>query len=119
MAKNNKDKILGATVALLALIVAELNSSAPEAASGEPEATPDKGKGNKSGAAESAAPEVEAGGEGPTLASLREKAQKLLADGKAADVKKALAKFKAESLTKLDAKHYVAMDSALDALSVE
>lgn len=53
---------------------------------------------------------------GPTLNDLRAVASELLGQGKGAAIKTILAKYKTESLTKLDEKHYAAVLAALKKL---
>lgn len=102
---DTKTALLTALVALLPVLIAELGGTAPAAAG--PEAG---GEGGGEGGGTEA--------EGPTLEQLREKAQKLMADGKAPQIKKILAGVKAESLTKLDAKHYQTVSDKLDELEM-
>ena len=51
---------------------------------------------------------------GPTLEQLRETAQKLIKLYKAGDLRSILKKFKAESLSKLDPKHYEDVNTKLE-----
>lgn len=116
----NKEKILALTATLLALILAEISSAEAGAAEPADTSTPDE-------TPEPEVKETKKGGKppkseeetGPTLAELRERAQGLMTDGKAEEVKKILKKNGSESLTKLDAKKYAAVKTAFDALAVE
>ena len=75
----------------------------------EPEDQP-KAKAKK---ATKPAPVADEEPEGVSLNDLRAVASELLGRGKAAELKAVLAKFKAESLTKLNEKHYAAVLAAL------
>ena len=113
---SNKAKILALTTALLALLVEELNAASPTPETAPtPEPTPSRGR-KAAAPAEDPTPEPEPEASTVDLASLREIASSLMAEGRKPEVVAVLKKYKVAALKELDEKHYAAVHAALTAL---